>query len=199
MEDDLLQFFKAMADENRLKIIGLLARESYSGEVLAEILGVKPATVSHHLAKLAEAGLVSARMEGHAKLYSLRLDALHAMAGRLLAPGTLPAAAAPDPSARPGQALDAFDGKVLADFTRPDGTLKQIPVQQKKLQAVLRHLVKEFEPGQRYPEKQVNARLGRYHADTASLRRALIEYRLMQRAGGVYWRMEKKVEDERTN
>jgi hypothetical protein len=179
MEDDLLQFFKVMADENRLKMIGLLARESYSGEVLAEILGIRPATVSHHLAKLAEAGLVSARMDGHAKLYTLRLDALHAMASRLLAPGTLPAEAAPD--------LDAFDRKVLADFLRPDGTLKQIPVQQKKLQAVLRHLVREFEPGRRYPEKQVNALLGRYHADTASLRRALIEYRLMQRAGGVYW------------
>ena len=186
MEDDLLQFFKAMADENRLKIIGLLARESYSGEVLAELVGVKPATVSHHLAKLAEAGLVSARMDGHAKLYTLRLDALHAMASRLLAPGTLPAEAAPDPSA--GQALDAFDRKVLADFMRPDGSLKQIPVQQKKLQAVLRHMVREFEPGRRYPEKQVNALLSRYHADTASLRRALIEYRLMQRAGGVYWR-----------
>jgi hypothetical protein len=184
MEDELLQFFKAMADETRLKMVGLLARESYSGEVLAEILGIKPATVSHHLAKLAEAGLVSARMEGHAKLYTLRLDALHAMAGRLLAPGTLPAAAAPD--------LDAFDQKVLADFLGPDGVLKQIPVQQKKLQAVLRHLVKEFEPGRRYPEKQVNALLGRYHADTASLRRALIEYRLMQRAGGVYWRTPEK-------
>jgi biotin operon repressor len=189
MEDDLLQFFKAMADETRLKMIGLLARESYSGEALAEIVGVKPATVSHHLAKLAEAGLVSARMDGHAKLYTLRLDALHAMAARLLAPGTLPAEAAPDPSApSSAQALDAFDRKVLADFRRPDGTLKQIPVQQKKLQAVLRHLVQEFEPGRRYPEKQVNALLGRYHADTASLRRALIEYRLMQRAGGVYWR-----------
>ena len=180
MEDDLLQFFKAMADETRLKMIGLLARESYSGEMLAELVGVKPATVSHHLAKLAEAGLVSARMDGHAKLYTLRLDALHAMASRMLAPGTLPAAAAPD--------LDAFDRKVLADFMRPDGSLKQIPVQQKKLQAVLRHMVKEFEPERRYPEKQVNALLSRYHADTASLRRALIEYRLMQRAGGVYWR-----------
>jgi hypothetical protein len=180
MEDDLLQFFKVMADETRLKIIGLLARESYSGAMLAEILYLTPATVSHHLAKLAEAGLVSARMDGHAKLYTLRLDALHAMASRLLAPGTLPAEAAPD--------QDAFDRKVLADFSRPDGTLKQIPVQQKKLQAVLRRLVKEFEPGRRYPEKQVNTLLGRYHADTASLRRALIEYRLMQRAGGVYWR-----------
>ena len=181
METDLLGFFKALADENRLKIIGLLARESYSGETLAEILEIKPATVSHHLARLAEAGLVSARMDGHAKLYSLRLDALHAMAGRLLAPETLPAQARPD--------LDAYDRKVLAGFLRPDGTLRQIPVQQKKLQALLRHMVNDFEPEQRYPEKQVNELLGRYHPDTASLRRALIEYKLMRRAAGLYWRV----------
>jgi hypothetical protein len=187
MEDDLLQFFKALADENRLKIIGLLAQQSYSGEKLAETLKVKPATVSHHLAKLAEAGLVSARMDGHSKLYSLRLDTLHEtarqiLAGQILAPPeSAPGAAGPEP--------DAYDRKVLADFLLPDGTLKQIPVQQKKLQAVLRHLLREFEPDRRYPEKQVNALLGRYHADTASLRRALIEYKLMARAGGLYWRV----------
>ena len=38
-EPDLVLFFKALADENRLKIVGLLARESYSGEVLAEMAG----------------------------------------------------------------------------------------------------------------------------------------------------------------
>src|SRR5205085_11902768 len=103
MEDDLLQFFKAMADENRLKIIGLLARDSYSGEVLAEILGIKPATVSHHLAKLAEAGLVTARVDGHATLYSLRLATTHAMACRQLPPTPPPARAAPRPSAPPGR------------------------------------------------------------------------------------------------
>ena len=85
--------------------------------------------------------------------------------------------------------LGAYDRKVLAGFLRPDGTLKQIPVQQKKLQAVLRHLVNEFEPGERYSEKQVNARLARHQPDTASLRRALIEYKLMGRAGGQYWRL----------
>src|SRR5258708_3239334 len=94
---DLLAFFKALADENRLKIVGLLAHESFSGEALAERLEIKPATVSHHLARLAEAGLVTARMEGHSKLYSLRLDAVHAMANRLLARDSLPEAAREQP------------------------------------------------------------------------------------------------------
>ena len=179
---DLVQFFKALADETRLKIVGLLAGESYSGETLAERLEIKPATVSHHLARLAEAGLVTARMDGHSKLYSLRLDAVHAMANRLLARDTLPEAARELEGA-------AYDRKVLNGFLAPDGSLKKIPVQQKKLLAVLRHLLKEFEPDRTYPEKEVNAIMGRFHADTASLRRAMIEYKLMAREGGKYWRI----------
>jgi hypothetical protein len=187
-ELDLLEFFKALSDETRLKIVGLLARDSYSGEALAEMLGKKPATISHHLSYLDHLGLVEARMAGHSKLYRLRLDVVHGMAQRLLASEALPRAAA-EVDAR-DDARDearAYDAKVLGDFLRPDGTLKRLPAQQKKLQAVLRRLAREFEPGRRYPEKEVNAILGRFHVDTASLRRALIEYKLMERAGGKYW------------
>jgi DNA-binding transcriptional ArsR family regulator len=66
---ELLTFFKALSDETRLKIVGLLAQESYSGEQLVEILKLKPATISHHLNKLADAGLVSIEAVGHSKLY----------------------------------------------------------------------------------------------------------------------------------
>jgi biotin operon repressor len=179
---DLVQFFKALSDENRLKIVGLLARDSYSGEALAALLDISPATVSHHLARLAEAGLVTAQMDGHAKLYRLRTDTLHSMANRLLAHPALPEAA---------RAVDAADSErqVLNDFLLPDGSLKKIPAQQKKLLVVLRYLLREFEPGRAYPEKQVNAILGRFHADTASLRRAMIEYKLMRREAGQYTRV----------
>jgi biotin operon repressor len=180
---ELVQFFKALADENRLKIVGLLARESYSGEQLAAILDVKPATISHHLARLAEAGLVSAQTDGHFKLYALRLDAIHTMAERLLAKDTLPQAAAD---------LDAevYDRKVVKDFLRRDGSLKEIPAQQKKLLAVLRHIVRAFQPARVYSEKHVNLKLARFHADTASLRRYLISYKLLERDadGARYWR-----------
>ena len=179
---DLVEFFKALADESRLRIVGLLAGHSYSGEDLAERLEIKPATVSHHLARLAEAGLVTARMQGHSKLYSLRLDVVHVMANRLLARDTLPEAARELEGA-------AYDRKVLGGFLAPDGSLKKIPVQQKKLLAVLRHLLKAFEIGRTYPEKEVNAILVLFHPDTASLRRAMIEYKLMAREAGKYWRV----------
>ena len=180
---ELVQFFKALADENRLKIVGLLARESHSGEQLAAILDVKPATISHHLARLAEAGLVSAQTDGHFKLYALRLDAIHALAERLLAEDTLPHAAA-------DLDVEAYDRKVVKDFMRRDGSLKEIPAAQKKLLAVLRHIVRAFQPGRVYSEKHVNLKLARFHADTASLRRYLISYKLMERDadGARYWR-----------
>ena len=57
--EELLSFFKALGNEKRLKIVGLLAQKSLCVEELAAILDLSAATVSHHLRKLVEAGLVS--------------------------------------------------------------------------------------------------------------------------------------------
>lgn len=178
---ELLAFFKVLSDKTRLQIVGLLAQENYSGEQLAAITKKKPATIAHHLSKLSEAGLVTVETSGHSKLYQLKLDSMQDLAGRLTQKDTLPQLAE-DLDA------DAFDRKVIQDYSRRDGSLKEIPAQQKKLQAILRHILRSFEEGQRYPEKQVNEIIARFHSDTASLRRALIDYKLMQRANGVYWR-----------
>src|SRR5512137_2305156 len=68
---ELLELFKALADANRLKIIGLLARQPYSGEELSALLNLQPSTVSHHLSRLSSVGLVSARAEGYYNVYHL--------------------------------------------------------------------------------------------------------------------------------
>jgi len=85
--------------------------------------------------------------------------------------------------------LYGYDRKVLADFGMPDGSLKEIPAQRKKLEMVLRYVIKAFQPGVKYTEKQVNETLSRFHIDTATLRRELVGYGLMKRAGGGgdYW------------
>jgi len=197
---ELLAFFKALADQTRLKIVGVLAREPCSGEQLAAIVGIKPATVTHHLQKLTGAGLLDVEPRGHARIYHLKMDAIHALAQRLLAEKTEPPADSAGhhprregPEGLLAQAadhldLEAFDRKVLKDFLRRDGSLKEIPAQYKKQQVVLRHLVKAFEPERHYTEKQVNDRLARFHPDTASLRRAMVDTKLMARAHGEYWR-----------
>ena len=58
MSEELVTFFKALADSNRLKIVGLLAEKPYSVEELAALLDLKPSTISHHLARLSEAGVI---------------------------------------------------------------------------------------------------------------------------------------------
>ena len=71
-------------------------------------------------------------------------------------------------------------------------TLKEIPAQRKKLEAILRYVVRDFEPGKRYSEKQVIEILSCFYEDTASLRRELVGAKLMEREGGEgkYWRIE---------
>ena len=122
--DELLRFFKALADANRLKILGLLSRERLSVEQLAEILNLRPSTVSHHLARLSEVGLVSARPMSYYNLYQVEFQRLEELAQRLLSRDALLAAAAQ-------LDLDAYDRKALADFSLPDGRLKTIPAQHK--------------------------------------------------------------------
>ena len=181
--DELVQFYKALADASRLKIVGLLAHRPYSVEELAELLSLKASTVSHHLRRLTEARLVSSRGESYYSVYQLEDRALEQQARRLLSrqdfSGTVE-----------DVDVDSYDRKVLADFSRRDGSLKTIPARRKKLEAVLRHIVKAFSPGKRYTEKQVNQILLRFHTDTASLRRALIDFGMMKRegGGGEYWR-----------
>ena len=184
MSEELVAFFKALADANRLRIVGLLAQQPYSVEQLAAILHLRPSTVSHHLSKLAEVGLVSAKADSYYNVYQLEEETLQKT--RLLFSQQDLAAVVEDVD------LDAYDRKVIEDYSLPDGRLNTIPTQRKKLEAILRYVVKSFEPGVRYSEKQVNERLARFYEDTASLRRELVGSGLMEREsdGGEYWRTE---------
>jgi predicted transcriptional regulator len=181
--DELLEFFKALADSNRLKIVGLLASQALTVEQMAEMLHLRPSTVSHHLQYLSHAGLVSAQADGYYNIYRLENGVLEKMAERLLQRETLSSAAA-------NVDLDAYDRKVIANFTTADGRIKILPAQRKKLEVILRYVARAFKPGVRYPEKQVNEILGQYHADTATLRRELVDYKLLLRegGGGDYWK-----------
>lgn len=179
----LLLFFRALADQSRLRIVGLLMREPLSGDQLAPMLGLAPSTVSHHLARLAEAGIVEARSEGPYSVYRLRPRAFDKLDRRLL--DALPIAAE-------SADVDAFDRRVLDTFLDARGRLKSIPAQLKKRQAVLRHIAREFEPGKRYAEYDVNQVIAGFHPDISTLRRELIESRLLSRrpGGAEYWRSE---------
>jgi predicted transcriptional regulator len=178
--DTLLAFFKALADANRLKIIGLLANHSSTVEQLASQLGLSSPTVSHHLARLSEAGLVSARAESYYSIYSLETTTLEEMSRMLLSRENLPSLAA-------NVDVDAYDRKVINEFVTPEGRIKAFPAQRKKLDVLLVFVIKSFEMEILYTEKQVNEILNSYNEDFATLRRELIDAKFLARDHEEYW------------
>ncbi|HXY34107.1 MAG TPA: metalloregulator ArsR/SmtB family transcription factor [Planctomycetaceae bacterium] len=72
-EKELVQIFKLLSDETRLRILVYLTRE---GELhvtaLCDRLGQSQPAVSHHLALLRVAGLIKARRDGKHNFYSVR-------------------------------------------------------------------------------------------------------------------------------
>jgi hypothetical protein len=177
----LVTFYKALADESRLKILGLLAAREHSVEELAAILGLREPTVSHHLGKLRrDLSLVRMRAEGTTHLYSLNVEALRGLQRAQPTPERL-ASLVDDLEA------EAWERKVLRDFFEGE-RLKEIPASRKKRLVVLRWLAGRFEHGRRYPEVEVNTLIKRHHPDPATLRREMIAAGLMQREAGVYWR-----------
>ena len=182
--EELLQFFKALADPNRLRIIGLLAGGPHTVEELAAILNLGISTVSHHLSRLAKAHLVDARAEGYYSSYRLEPEQLTAMAKRLLKKESLPILAA-------DLDVSSYDKKVLSAFLTRDGRFTSFPAQEKKFLVLVRYALEAFEKGKRYTEKEVNKILKRFSDDTALLRRAFVDYGMMKRegGGGEYWRV----------
>lgn len=167
-----------------MKIIGLLAQKEYSVEELAAAIDLGVSTTSHHLAQLTKAGLASARVEGHYYFYSLRTDTLRAMSEKLLHEENYPVLSQ-------DTGADAFEKKVMSAFVDAEGRIISFPEKEKKLLVILNYVVKAFEMGRHYPEKEVNEILRRFNKDTAFIRRSLVEFKLMDRqgGGGEYWRI----------
>ena len=84
--------FKALADPARVKIVNLLAT-SPDPVCVCEFtgpLGLSQPTVSHHLKKLVQAGLLEREQRGTWAYYSLRPDALGDLAAALDLQGGTP-------------------------------------------------------------------------------------------------------------
>jgi ArsR family transcriptional regulator len=76
------ELFRALADPARVRIVNVLAT---SGEAvcvcnLVEPLGLSQPTVSHHMKKLLDVGLVEREQRGRWAYFSLRRDAVETLA-----------------------------------------------------------------------------------------------------------------------
>jgi DNA-binding HxlR family transcriptional regulator len=189
-QEQLLELFKALADKSRLHMVGVLGQGERSVGDLATLLDLSEPTVSHHLTRLREAGLVNLRTEGNHRFYRLntaRLGKLKQLVGDI---EHLPPVEKVESDDRWIDQLDLpeWDRKVLHDYIA-NGRLTQIPMQQKKKLVILRWLATQFQPDVMYSEREVNAILTRHEEDYATLRRDLVDFGFLrrERGGGKYW------------
>lgn len=176
----VLDFFKALANESRLRLLGLIAQREHSVQQLAASLGLTEPTTSHHLAVLRRLDLLERRVDVNTHWYSLAPDALTGMAKCVLSreqvAGWAPTTVDEVPSA-------------IRNFVTADGVLTQIPASRKKRRFVLAWLADRFEAERVYSEAEVNKVIKRHHEDCATLRRELVGHRMMTRAAGRYRRL----------
>jgi ArsR family transcriptional regulator len=81
---DMVQLFKLLADETRLRILYFLMQEpELNVRTLCEMLGQSQPAVSHHLALLRVAGLIESRRDGKHNFYRILPKRIQEMLGQI--------------------------------------------------------------------------------------------------------------------
>jgi hypothetical protein len=168
-----------LAEPDRLRALAAVALGAGSLPEVAEHAGLDPKSAARALSRLVAGGLLEG---GAGKGYRVREETLRAAAR---------------PPAEESELDEESENQVLRRFIHK-GRLLSVPAAHSKRLVVLDHLAGLFEPGRRYPEREVNELLGRYHPDYAMLRRYLVDDGFLDRADEpapsgshavkVYWR-----------
>lgn len=160
--------------DRRLVVAGLLLGASEPGEIAAQVgLGIREVVAA--LDRLESSGLVE---QLEPQRFHLLEEAFQLAARR---------EAQREPPSEHGDETE--DRRRILDRALRDGRLVAMPAKHSRRLVVLDHIAQRFEPGLRYSERQVNAILSSVDTDTAALRRYLVDERLLDRAGGEYWRI----------
>ena len=176
----IVEFHKALGDLTRIRIIALLQQGPLHGQAIAGKLGLKPPTITHHMAKLREVGLIKEKRDKNTTYFSLNTKILESSAKAILTAGT-------GGEASMEMSVTAEErAAIINNFFTKDGKLKNYPAQRKKKLVVLEHMVKGLQFGKVYPEKEINEYLKQFHEDYATLRRELIMCQYMYRENNQY-------------
>ncbi len=178
-EQDMLDFIKALSHTDRLRIVGVLSRDSMRAVEIAEAAKLSLQDTIKHLFHLEQGGIVLHSEDG---LYRLDNAGLEKLARQQLEGSR--------PDYLPDSMMKEDARKVLASCLSADGTIIQIPAQPGRRRVILEYVLNAFEPGKVYSEREVNLLLARFHKDTASLRRYLFDEGMLdrERDGSKYWR-----------
>ncbi len=176
-----LKIFKSLSDMSRLRIVQSLTKGEMYTELLAERLGLTPSTVSFHMKKLEDAGLVISRKEQYYTVYSLNRN--------MLETSLLDAAASEPEEIDEQQKREREYRQKVIDTFFEYGKLKAIPVQRKKKLICYEVIAERFVPGKVYSERELNDIIAPIHEDYCTIRRDMISEKILSRNGSEYVRI----------
>ncbi|WP_088013522.1 metalloregulator ArsR/SmtB family transcription factor [Gottfriedia acidiceleris] len=176
----IVDFHKALGDLTRVRIIALLQQGQLSGQEIASKLSLRPPTITHHMSKLREVGLIKERRDKNTIYFSLNTKILEMSAKSIFTVGT------GGDSNMEMSVTESERSSIINNFFTKEGKLKIYPAQRKKKLVVLAHMVKGLEFGRVYQEKEINEYLKEFHEDYATLRRELIMCQYMYRENNQY-------------
>jgi hypothetical protein len=172
---DAARLIGSLGSPQRLRVLAAVILGASTLPDVRAATGLDARTVHREVDRLVAAGVVETEGEGR---FVARTGHL-AGAARSLAKASA--------GVRGAAAAETPEERVRRTFLK-DGRLVSIPTQRSKRLVILDVLAQEFEPGRRYPEKEVNRRLRAWHPDHAALRRYLVDEGFMERDQGGYWR-----------
>lgn len=188
----LLFMLKALSEESRLDLLRLMQAEERTVGDLANALALTEPTISHHLSRLRECGLISLRTAGTQRFYRVNpagLSKFKDLAARI---------EFLQPLERVPRSAEAWidrldwsdeDKKILRAHVQ-NGVLVSLPLKPKRTDVILRWVITKFDPARMYTEAEVNEVLkSLYRQDYVSIRRDLVDFGYLrrERGGGSYW------------
>ncbi|MBT2683621.1 metalloregulator ArsR/SmtB family transcription factor [Bacillus sp. ISL-37] len=179
--DKIVAFHKAMGDPTRIRIVALLANGPLHGQAIAGKLGLTPPTITHHIKKLRDINVIFERRDKNTIYFHLNESLIKQQAKTL---GKLIEKKEGEVEAMIQQNIERQ--KVIENFFTKDGKLKNIPAQRKKKLMVFEYMVRGLKAGKKYPEKELNEYITKFHEDYATIRREFIINHYMYRENAIY-------------
>ncbi|MBM7662632.1 putative transcriptional regulator [Bacillus mesophilus] len=180
----LVQFHKVLADPTRIKMILLLSNKPLNGQELAEMLNISTPTVTHHVNKLREVGLLHQRRDKNTIYFTLDEKTLERSNESIIK--LIRQAKSEEGKDMLSEEQTQMRDHVIQNFFTSDGRLKQIPSQLKKKVIILEYLIGKLEKEKQYQEREINQFIKQFHDDFATIRREFIMHQFMYRENSVY-------------
>ncbi len=173
-----IEIMKSLADTSRLRVLKALMEKPQYVEELAHRLNLAVSTVSFHLKKLESAGLIYKTKEQYYIIYQIKEDIINMPLKELMLFDDI------DKYIQE-ERIEKYKQKVLKAFFKKNLLIK-LPVQRKKKMIVLDEFVKKFKHGREYTEKEIDDIIKQSYDDYCTIRRLMIEEKIMKREKQIY-------------